>query len=391
MTGVFVISIITLIFGCAYGEVLLGEEYYKTLQKYIAQAQKSIIIGMYFIIMEDETSPVNNLVDSLIEAKKRGVEVTVVLEDAKLGESRQAFNILKENGIDVSADLPGKRMHLKGVIVDRRYVFLGSANWSRAAIEENYDATLFVDSESDAKALIEFIEDAKITHEERIDYEGVNIPVDFLLSPEKGRILLKTHAKRQLDLYLLLLKQYQETANPTFKIDEKALVEEMGYKVPKDLASYKTERTFYHDTIRKLLKSLKKGGFIDYDKDVVTLNIEPPDETQTPQNIVIPYEYWKYGYDKTLSMTAKYLYLICLYEAARSVRYPYWFHSQEDMAKLYGIHRFTISKGLRELEKLGILEVARSKARPPDFSRRKANVYKLLPLYPLNQSPKENK
>lgn len=81
--------------------------------------------------------------------------------------------------------------------------------------------------------------------------------------------------------------------------------------------------------------------------------------------------------------------LSAFYEATRSVRYPYWFHGHDDMAKLYGIHRATISNGLRELEKMGILEVARSKPRPPDFSARKANVYNLLPLRPLNKNPNQ--
>jgi len=84
-------------------------------------------------------------------------------------------------------------------------------------------------------------------------------------------------------------------------------------------------------------------------------------------------------------MRAKYLYLIALYEAPRSVQYPYWFHSQEDMSKVYGISTWVISKGLIELEKKRMIEVTRSKPRPPDFSTRKANVYKLLPLVPLDK------
>jgi len=362
-----------------YSDVLFGEEYYETLRKYIAQSEKSIVVAMYFIIMEDE-SPVNALLDDLIAAKNRGVDVKVVLEDAKLGESLPAYNKLKERGIDIRTDLPGKRLHIKGVIIDGRYVFIGSANWSRAAIEDNYEATLFIDSKADAQDLTRFIEGTTVKDAGKVEYEGVALSGDFLLSPKKGRLLLKKHSKKQFDLYLLFRKIYTETGQTTFKIDEKALVEQLGYKVPKNLGSYKSERTFYHDTLRNFLKRLKKDGFIDYEKDVVTLKIDNID-----QDIVIPYEYWKYGYDKALSMRAKYLYLICLYESSRSVQYPYWFHSQQDMAKLYGIATWTISKGLIELEKAGILEVTRSKVRPPDFSARKANIYKLLPLSPLGK------
>ena len=66
-------------------------------------------------------------------------------------------------------------------------------------------------------------------------------------------------------------------------------------------------------------------------------------------------------------MRAKYIYLICLYEASRSTRYPFWFRSQKDMSKLYGISDNTISSALLELEEKGIIEVTRDKPTPPDF------------------------
>ena len=71
-------------------------------------------------------------------------------------------------------------------------------------------------------------------------------------------------------------------------------------------------------------------------------------------------------------MRAKYMYLVSLYEAARSTRYPLWFRSQKDMSELYGISDTTISLGLLELEEKGIIEITRDKKTPPDFSDRKA-------------------
>jgi len=338
-------------------DMLFGREYYEELKKHVGQAEKSIVVAMYFIIAE-EGSPINDLVDELIKAKQRGVSVKVIIEDAKLGESLPAYNKLKENGINVSTDLPGKRLHVKGVVIDDRYVFLGSANWSRAAIEDNYEATLLVDSPEDARELTEFIEKASPKGEILKKYEGVSISTDFLLNPKKGSILLTTQADKQLDLYLLLLKRSQKEGKSSFKLNE-------------------IEGTNY-DATRNLLNRLESNGFIDYKRGIATLKIDNEGE-----EIVIPYEYWEYGYDKKLSMRAKYLYLIALYEASRSVTYPYWFHSQKDMGKLYGIHPNTILKGLGELEREGIIEATRSKLIPPDFSARKANVYKMLPLKPL--------
>lgn len=334
---------------------------------------------MYFIIMEPK-SPVNTLIDDLIAAKERGVKVKVIIEDAKLGESLAAYNKLKDNGIDVATDWPGRRLHIKAVIIDGRYIFLGSANWSRAAIEDNYESTLFVESEQDAKELTKYIEELTVKQKKQIKEPGVSISADFILSSTKGRILLKKHAKKQFDLYLLLLKEYIKTGKTSFKLDEKKVVEEMGYKVPKEFGSYKSEQTFYHDTLRNFLKRLEQNKFIEYEKKIVTLKL---DNLEKDSQIVIPFDYWEYEYANTLSMRAKYMYLIALYEGSRSITYPYWFHSQEDMSKLYGISVQTIGDGLRELERIGVLEVTRDKIRPPDFSARKANVYKLLPLKPI--------
>ena len=50
------------------------------------------------------------------------------------------------------------------------------------------------------------------------------------------------------------------------------------------------------------------------------------------------------------------------------------------MSKLYGISDTTISLGLLELEEKGIVEITRDKPMPPDFSERKANVYRVMGL-----------
>jgi DNA-binding HxlR family transcriptional regulator len=50
------------------------------------------------------------------------------------------------------------------------------------------------------------------------------------------------------------------------------------------------------------------------------------------------------------------------------------------MSKLYGISDTTISLGMQELEDKGLIEIIRDKSTPPDFSDRKANVYRMLLL-----------
>lgn len=147
------VTFFTLLFFPArlFAEVLFRKSYQQTLHKYINQAEESIVVAMYFIILEPNAEgPVTQLVDGLVNAKQRGVKVKVVLENSKIKESRQAYQKLKENGVVVEFDTPAHLLHVKGVVIDQRYVFIGSANWSRMAIEDNYEVVNFTDSKQDA-------------------------------------------------------------------------------------------------------------------------------------------------------------------------------------------------------------------------------------------------
>jgi hypothetical protein len=338
---------------------------------------------MYFVIIDEEngSNPVNVLVDDLIAAKDRGVDIKVVLEDSKFKASRLAYQKLKDNGIDVYFDTPKELLHIKGVAIDDKYIFIGSANWSRAAIEDNYEVTYLEESPEDAIAFREYVESIPVAKGEFFlpAEEGVKLLSSFLLSPDLGRQLLKAQAYKQLDLYLLLCKMQDKTGKAYFKIDYDSLAKKMGYKAPEDLRKYRNAHHYYYERIHRLLIPLKKYGLIDYRKGKVTLKANVSDKPDKPK-IIIPYEYWEEGYSDKLSMRAKYMYLICLYEAGRSTRYPLWFRSQEDMSKLYGISDTTISLGLQELEDKGLIEIIRDKPIPPDFSDRKANIYRMLPL-----------
>ena len=337
----------------ASAEVLFGGDYQKALHEHLTQAEKSITIAMYFIILEPKgEGPINELVDDLVDAKNRGVSVKVLLESSKLKASRLAYQKLKENNIVVYFDTPKQLLHIKGVAIDDKYLFVGSANWSKAAIEDNYEATCFEDSEQNAIAFRQYVDNIPFQDKDAFLplTDGVFISQDFLLSSKSGRRLLKSQATKQLDLYLLLLKMQQKEKKDTITVNYDSLAKDMGYTAPKDLGKYRDQHHYFYERIHRLLIRLKKYGLIKYKKGVITLKAE-----KAKPSIIIPFEYWQYEYPGYLSMRAKYMYLICLHEAARSTRYPFWFRSQKDMAKLYGISDTTISLGLLELEERDVI------------------------------------
>lgn len=117
------------------------------------RAQSSIMISMYLIRPgEDPKHPVNRLLEDLLEARKRGVEVTIYLNTRlnnmsplEIGQGPW-FERLRKAGVKMHLLSPVRRLHDKLVIVDRRFVVEGSTNWSVAAIAENFESATIIES-----------------------------------------------------------------------------------------------------------------------------------------------------------------------------------------------------------------------------------------------------
>ncbi|MEQ4977444.1 phospholipase D family protein [Enterobacter cloacae] len=110
--------------------------------KTIETAQQEIrLMGYSF------TSP--EVVSALISAKRRGVDVKVVLDwKANSGKnnkaSKAAMNLLVGAGIPVRTASAWKILHDKVIVVDGRNTQVGSYNFSRAADRSNSENVLVV-------------------------------------------------------------------------------------------------------------------------------------------------------------------------------------------------------------------------------------------------------
>lgn len=359
----------------AYAQILVGRDYYETVKSRIASAKSSVNIAMYFIIMDDsKDNPVNDLVTEVIKAHQRGVRVKVILEDGKYNQNTLAYKTLQRAGVDVHFDTSTRLLHLKAVVIDGQTVFCGSTNWSRAAILDNYEATSYYESLPDAASLNAYIETIAVQDGDIFAQRELGIPIaaTFLTVAGNGRKLLTAAADKQLDLYLLLLKEAKEAGKHTFYVEYEKLAKAMGYIAPATLGGYNNDSHYYYERVHQSIEQLAKTGLVGYSKKFVSIRVG--------KGFAIPDRFFEDRYMKGLSMKAKYMYLISLLEAAKSTKYPEWFRSQADMAKLYGISGDTISTGLLELEKKGLIQVTRDLSQPPDFSARKANVYRMLIL-----------
>ena len=87
-----------------------------------------------------------------------GVNVRVLMEGEKIGDSGSEYGRLRAAGVDVRADsLPGL-MHDKFLVVDGEVVGTGSYNWTAAAESDNAENLLIVRSESLSALYIEEFE-----------------------------------------------------------------------------------------------------------------------------------------------------------------------------------------------------------------------------------------
>ncbi|MFH1847137.1 MAG: phospholipase D-like domain-containing protein [Candidatus Omnitrophota bacterium] len=212
-------------------------EYEKAVIELIDNAEESVVIGMYHISTQlDVNNPVKLLLNDLVEAEDRGVQVRIYLNtkfpDVSYEElvGKDEFKRLKEAGCELYFIPHGRKLHDKVVIVDSRFVVEGSMNWSVVALRNNFESATLIDSPDLAKekiARLERIYRQQREKEEVGEKERKPLYVDSitdkvevkkaLLEDEKyfpG--MLKASDRRAMDLYLILLAYSQKLKKNEF-------------------------------------------------------------------------------------------------------------------------------------------------------------------------------
>jgi len=145
-------------------QLLRDREYYRALLQKIDNAKKEILMSMYlFTTSGKRRSPPNRIKAALIRAAGRGVDVHVLLEtedevDSHINyENTITARKLLSGGVHVYFDSPHRRTHVKAIVVDRRYVFIGSHNLTGSALRYNHELSLMVDSPQLAEKVREYI------------------------------------------------------------------------------------------------------------------------------------------------------------------------------------------------------------------------------------------
>lgn len=132
----------------------------KAIKNALNNAQSEILVAMYHFTSRE-------LAYALSRAKRRGVEVTVVLDKSQSYGDGPQDEYLLEKGIDVRyMNLPYEKdprerakFHHKFAVIDGARVITGSYNWTSFADTDNYENVVIIHS-PDVAALFrkEFVE-----------------------------------------------------------------------------------------------------------------------------------------------------------------------------------------------------------------------------------------
>ena len=133
--------------------LLKNSDYLDMLVQGIRTARQSVVCSCY--LFKTGTSRKNRprlIADELIRARQRGVAVTVILEEeGRHPDELNAANhdtavLLRRGGVTVRFDSPRVTTHVKAVVIDNRYVYVGSHNLTQSALTRNNELSLLIDS-----------------------------------------------------------------------------------------------------------------------------------------------------------------------------------------------------------------------------------------------------
>ena len=117
----------------------------------IQNAKKYVYIPA-FIITHDE------LANELINAKKRGVDVKLIIDATNVYSRKSKIKELRSAGVPVKVENYAGKMHSKSIIIDDEYIVAGSMNFTNSGENKNDENVLIIENKTLARYYKGFFE-----------------------------------------------------------------------------------------------------------------------------------------------------------------------------------------------------------------------------------------
>jgi len=316
---------------------------------------------MYSISLGTDTkNPVKLLLNDLLEARERGVSVTLYLntrfrstgktEGSFIGSP--VFKELKDAGCNIYLIPSSRKLHDKLIIVDNWYVIVGSTNWSISALRTNFESNTLIDSPRHAQEklnrlekVLDFVKsNSKISdtpgYSEELP-EELSVPKELLTNKKYFSRMVTSQDNRAFDLYLLLLAHSQLAGEDEFFINLEDMALSLGLP---DTWDYTALRRQVIKSLKRLQKryNLITVKFLHGKDASVKLTDFPDSSFAISSGSIIQVE------NPELSMRLKFLLLI---EALlKDERKDLYSMSQPALAKRFNLHQATIHAAFRDLK-----------------------------------------
>ncbi len=138
----------------------VGAPYYEQFVTQLASAaREEVLVALSDLRLYPAAGATHGLLTALAQAASRGVKVQVLLERREtdlLPEQRGALTFLAERGVSVREDPAGVTLHAKFLVVDRRWVVVGSTHWTSTALTRSTQVDLALDCPELAQAFAQF-------------------------------------------------------------------------------------------------------------------------------------------------------------------------------------------------------------------------------------------
>ena len=116
----------------------------------IASAEREVLAALSDIRAYAGNGATADLLGALAAAAQRGIDVRVLGETRATGpgpDQRAAFAYLEGQGVAVRWDDPEVTLHAKFIVIDRRWVVVGSTHWTMSALTRSVQLDIAVEDE----------------------------------------------------------------------------------------------------------------------------------------------------------------------------------------------------------------------------------------------------